>query len=144
VPTRDHDDRRAVDLKAIWAEDVAAVERLLRDGADVHAAGATGRTPLMQAAEAENLRIIDRLLEAGADVNATGDAGQTALHCAVDMAIDGAIQNDREVSAQSIVTIERLLRAGADVHARDDRGQSPADWARRDSLVLAFIQRARP
>lgn len=52
---------------------------LLKSGADVHARGEHGDTPLMEAALSADADVLKVLLKAGADVNATNKAGATAL-----------------------------------------------------------------
>ena len=50
--------------------DMAAIERLLAEGATVDAKDETGRTALMAATQKNNLSMARRLIAAGSDVNA--------------------------------------------------------------------------
>src|SRR5690242_16964819 len=65
--------------KAVYGDDVAAVERLLAKGADPKAANRYGATPLSLACINGNGRIVELLLKAGADPNETQPGGETAL-----------------------------------------------------------------
>lgn len=57
---------------AIWADDVAAVEKFLDNGADVNARGRDG-TPLQQALSAQgNSQVAELLILRGANVNPNG------------------------------------------------------------------------
>lgn len=116
-------------IDAIWREKKRKVESLLNSGADVNIAGSKGWTPLMQAAEMENLSITHLLLDKGADVNWPGDHGYTPLHIAVDISIDGTIQNGGRPGDEPTEIIELLLRNGASPLARDDDGKTALDWA---------------
>lgn len=64
--------------------EVSAIRALLRAGANVNAANASGDTPLMVAARAGRVELMDALLKGGASVEATNKAQDTALHAAVD------------------------------------------------------------
>jgi ankyrin repeat protein len=64
---------------AVRADDIRAVDRLLRDGADAKAADHYGVTPLYLACINGDAAMIKRLLDAGADPNSKDPAGETAL-----------------------------------------------------------------
>lgn len=103
---------------------VASVRFLIAAGADVNAADALGRTPLMAAAEKPSTELIKLLLEAGArtSVNAKDNEGRTALMSA---------------SQQSNVeAIKTLLEAGAGVNAKDKLG--------RTALMYGHAYKYRP
>src|SRR4051794_37121828 len=100
-------------IRAIWREDIRQVESFLDSGANVNVAGSNGQTPLMQAAEMENLGILQLLLARGADVNLPGYFGCTPLHCAVDIAIDGTIQQGGQPGDEPTEVIKFLLARGA-------------------------------
>ena len=59
--------------------DVAAINALLKAGANVNGKSLDGRTPLMHAAESGNPEAVKALLLAGADVHAKDDDGRDAL-----------------------------------------------------------------
>src|SRR5215471_1964483 len=65
--------------RAVLAADSAAVEKLLRSGANPSAATRYGVTALSIAASNGNADIIERLLKAGADAKAVLPGGQTLL-----------------------------------------------------------------
>jgi ankyrin repeat protein len=62
--------------------DLAAVERLLDQGAGVDARGQNAETPLMAAALAGQREVAEALLAQGADVQARNAGGFTPLHAA--------------------------------------------------------------
>ena len=102
---------------AVDREDIEAVARVLRAGADVNAATRFGVTPLWLAASYGNAAIIDRLLKAGADAKATNpDNGETVLMMAA---------RTGRVDAVAV-----LLDQGADVNAAERlRNQTALMWA---------------
>lgn len=57
-------------IAAASSGDVAAVSRLLRDGADVKARDASGRTALLAATQGNHVEVARLLIAAGSDVNA--------------------------------------------------------------------------
>src|SRR3954447_23002022 len=64
---------------AAYCDDVQAVKRLLREGADAKAINRYGITPLTLACTNGDAAIIEALLKAGADPNAALPGGETAL-----------------------------------------------------------------
>src|SRR4051812_47396900 len=70
-------------MQAVRSNDVAAVERLIAQGANVNELEPSGDAPLVMAAYLGHTEIVRKLLEAGADVTAV-DPGMkaTALHAA--------------------------------------------------------------
>ncbi len=77
--------------------------------------GASGLTPLHEAAWDGNTETVLELVAAGADVRARSDGDITLLHLA-------AWNGDTE-------TVQALVHAGADVHARSDGGNTPLHLA---------------
>lgn len=65
-------------ISAARSGDQRAVERLLAQGADVHARTETGATALIAAAYRNHLEVAGSLIEAGADVNAKDQTQQSA------------------------------------------------------------------
>src|SRR5205814_9027252 len=103
-------DRRALDaslLAVVRAGDLQATRLLLDRGADVNAACADGRTPLMMASisDAYPLEIVRTLIARGAEVNVRTPSGETAASLAV--VRGGAI-------------MDALVRAGATALAGPD------------------------
>src|SRR5437763_490933 len=64
---------------AVRSDDLPAVQRLLRSGANPSAANRYGVTPLSLAAANGNAAMIEALLKAGADPKANLPGGQTIL-----------------------------------------------------------------
>ena len=125
----------------------------VKAGADVHAHGESGATPLHQLVSEAQVpsqlpfpnyaepdeypiaRVIAAFVEAGADVNAVDRGGSTPLHHAV-----GRIYNRTALSARA------LLDVGAEVNARDSRGGTPLHRAagargpQTDFLVSLLVE----
>jgi len=105
--------------RAVWANDAAAVRRLLKAGASVDAANRYGVSALSLAASNGNTDILTQLLAAGADLQRADRAlpdGQTVLMLAA-----------RTGSEQSV---RLLLERGASVDARETRtGTTALTWA---------------
>lgn len=107
----------------VWRLDLCAIQRLLRSGANPNLPGRTWSSAIACAAENDATGDIVRLLVAnGADVNLQNEQGLTPLHYAVDVAIDGTIQQNRESIDWSVVDV--LLELGAEPNIRDARGQT--------------------
>jgi ankyrin repeat protein len=69
-------------LRVAKQGDIATVQALLAEGADLKAQDTFGATALMRAAEADDLAMVRALLEHGADIQAQDTFGQTALMAA--------------------------------------------------------------
>ncbi len=104
-------------VDAVKAEDVDRVDRLLRDGADVHSTQGDGATALHWAAHRDSQPAAALLVRAGADVNAGDDHGVTPLALAC---LNG-----------SLSMVELLLDAGADAALARTSGESPLMTAAR-------------
>ncbi|MCR5085396.1 MAG: ankyrin repeat domain-containing protein [Succinivibrionaceae bacterium] len=98
-----------------------ALEGLVKAGAGVNDADATGLTPLMVALlSSQGERVVERLIALGANVNLADKSGRTAL-----MAM---------AAADPRVGIARaLLKAGADPAARDAEGRTALDYLERSN-----------
>ena len=101
---------------AVRSNDLPAVERLLRGGANPNAANRYGITPLSLAAESASLHVFNALLKAGADSKAPLAGGQSLLMIA-------ARSGHTDV-------VKILLDGGADPNARETTNQETAlMWA---------------
>jgi ankyrin repeat protein len=131
---------------AAYNNDLAAVKRLLDEGADPNAANRFGVTPMHEAATVGNHEMLEAMLEAGGDANAAFGEGETVLMTAAragdaasvkallahggkpDMTESwhgqtalmwAAIENHAEV-------VQLLIDAGAEV----DRASTKHDWVK--------------
>ena len=110
-------DASASDL--LWAanrNDLAAVERLLGEGADPNLANRFGFTPMHEAAVLGNAKMLELMLEAGGDANAAFGEGETVLMTAA--------------RTGDVESVRLLLAHGADVDAFEHwHGQTALMWA---------------
>jgi ankyrin len=101
---------------AVYRDDPAMLDQLLRAGAKPDLANRVGMTPLAMAALYGSTPLVDRLLKAGADAKATGPNGESMIMYAA--------RNGRPE------TLRLLIEAGADVNARErSRGTTALMWA---------------
>ena len=119
---------------AVYRDDVAEAQRLLKAGANVKLANNYGMTPMILASEIGNPAMIKLLLDAGADANSANLDGQTALL---------AVARTGNVEAADL-----LVKAGAKVDARENfGGQTALMWAsaRRHPRMMQYpdLQRRR-
>jgi len=109
---------RPVDLDLLAAAkngDPGALERAMKDDADVDVRDDLNRTPLSYAAERGPLENLHTLIVSGADLDATDYQGRTALMFAT-----------REGNTQKV---QALLEAGADLFVEDEYGTTAGDLA---------------
>src|SRR5688500_7032165 len=114
---------------AAYRDDRAAVERLVRSGADVNAPNRYGLIPLALACANGDAAMVELLLKAGADPNGIVAGGETALMtCA---------------RAGGLEAVKLLLARGANVNAKEPkRGQTAIMWAAAEghaAVVEALI-----
>jgi serine/threonine-protein phosphatase 6 regulatory ankyrin repeat subunit B len=101
---------------ATFEGDIAAVNRLLKAGADVRKPNEYGVVPMQLAADTANTGLIAVLLKAGADPQSPNADGETALH--------------RVARSGNVAAARLLLNAGAKVDPRESfGGQTPLMWA---------------
>ena len=114
---------------AVYRDDVARVEALLKGGANAGAANDLGITPLHLAAVNGSAAIVSMLLDRGANPDAASEAGVTPLMEAA--------------RAGSLAVVRMLAARGANVNAREPaRGQTALMWAvsrRHPAIVRALI-----
>ena len=106
---------------AVMNRDVARVQALLKQHADVNAAQADGSTALHWAAYQGDALTAAALLAAGAHPNVTTDTGMTPLALACE--------------AGNAALVQALLKGGADVHQTLANGETPLMMAARTGSV---------
>lgn len=102
-------------LKAVESNDIAALRRILADGADPNFLTRYGETPLFVALNRGHEDTAMALLDAGADPGVVSNNGTTPLFWA---ARHGYLR-----------VVERLLQLGVDVHAARDGDVPPLAMA---------------
>jgi ankyrin repeat protein len=142
---------------AAYEEDLEAVVRLIRSGADVKAANRYGVTPLSLACASGNAAVVESLLKAGADPNTVLPGGETVLMTAARAgsgeAVKALLARGADVNAREkwyaqtalmwaaaeghVAAVEALLHAGADIHARSRNGFTPLLFAVREGRTGA-------
>jgi ankyrin repeat protein len=115
---------------AVYHNDVALVDRLIKAHANVNSKNDYGATPMSEAAVMGNAEVIRKLLAAHADVESPNADGQTALMV---------------IARTSNLEVARLLLShGAAVNAREQwRGQTPLMWAAAEAqpdMIKLLIQ----
>jgi uncharacterized protein len=115
---------------AVYRDDVAEADKLLRGGAVVDAANREGITPLAMASLQGNIAMIERLLKAGANAKQRGANGETMVMF--------ASRNGNPAA------VRMLVAAGADVNAKETlRGTTALMWAaerRNPEAVRALLE----
>jgi tankyrase len=110
----------------------AAIERLVKAGADIQETDKNGVTPLHHAVRFRSPVAVETLLRLGAAVNQTCKrSGSTPLHRAVTWSGAPATAGKR---AQAREIVEILLRYGADPSIKNKSGKIPADYVRDPAL----------
>jgi len=114
--------------------------RLLKAGADIHAADKNGVTALHHAVRFRNPIAVKTLIEHGANVNqACRRTGSTPLHRAVTTTGAPSTAGKRPEALQ---IIRLLLAAGADPSITNKSGRTPADYV-KDETIRSLLKTRR-
>ena len=141
--------------------DLAAVRRLVADGADIDFANAKGFTPLMAAAHWKRLHVVRFLLENGANEKLV--ERETGMNALMYACLSGSLESlelilgasgdvnatdcyARTVLMMAVATgkvdaVKLLVKAGAEINAQDEFGNTALDLAVRGGSeeVIAFL-----
>lgn len=138
-------------MKAVQANDVARVKKLIAEHADVDELDPNGDAPLVMAAYLGHDEIVRLLLDAGADVGAVDPSMHaTALHAAAyagrtgsaRLLIEGGVDINRQGPRNGYTalhdaiwenhadTARVIIDAGADLTLKSHSGETPLDFAR--------------
>lgn len=119
----------------------AAIESLLKAGADIQETDKNGVTPLHHAVRFRSPAAVETLLQHGAAVNQTCKrSGSTPLHRAV-TSTGAPSTAGKESEARQIIEI--LLRYGADPSIKNKRGKRAVDYVRDKKLRQLLIQKRK-
>ncbi|HUE85726.1 MAG TPA: ankyrin repeat domain-containing protein [Vicinamibacterales bacterium] len=151
-------------MKAVQSNDVAAVNALIAQGADVNELDPNGDAPLVMASYKGHTEIVRALLDASADVAAVDPSMKaTALHAAayagrtdaarvlIEYRIDIDKQGPRNgytalhdaIWQNHIDTAKVLIEAGAKLHLTSHEGATPLQFAKSRGRreIAALIER---
>lgn len=98
-------------IASVEKGNVEFIKKMIKNGAEINAAGTSGNTSLHLAAIRSNLQVINTLIKSGANINSRNNMGQTALHFAA------------EAGNQQIIAV--LKQCGADFLLIDKFGLTP-------------------
>jgi len=87
-----------------------------------------GRLAMERALNSDAPELLQLVITAGGDVNIDLGDGWTPMHHAMDLAIDGMIQNNRQSPyPEAMEMIRILVTNGADLAKRNREGKTPLD-----------------
>ena len=122
---------------ALKENDIAAMRKVIADGADVNLRGKNDMTAIGRAVSSGNVEMVRMLIEYGADVNVTEPPVMiTPLHwaCRADSRLKKHYTEDVRTSIVSM-----LIDHGADVNAADKDGNTPL----HEACWLGYPETAR-
>lgn len=141
-------------FNAIKEKDIAKVDYIIKNGANVNSKNDEDWTVLMEASCINSIEIIKLLIKAGADVNAYDESGWTALMEATNnknidilkvLIESGANVNFKadngwtaliNSSGKNFIEATKLLiKAGVDINAKDNNGLTALTNARTEEMV---------
>lgn len=106
--------------------------KLITTGIDINEKYGIGIRPIIAAINSGNPKVVEFVVKHGADVNI--DEGNP-LNVAIDIAIDGMIQDEKsKPSSESMAIIKTLLENRADLELVNSKGKRPVD------MILAYAQ----
>ena len=112
----------------VWRQDLFEVHRLLNASANPNLPGRTWSSAIACAGENDEVgNIVRALVAAGAKLNIRDEYGRTPLHHAVNVAIDGTIQQNLDEIDWTVVGV--FLELGADPNISDKTGKTISDVA---------------
>ena len=87
-----------------------------------------GPSAIVGALYTDEPEMLEAVILAGGDVNAELEYGGTPMHTAMELAIDGMLQNNKESPYPKALEMIRILVShGADVEKKDWEGKTPLD-----------------
>jgi len=117
------------------------IKEAIKLNVNLDEAKVNGMTPLILAVEADQPEVLELLLRSGSNPNQISENnGMTALHWAVEYAVDGMTQNNKDTPyPEPIECIRLLLKYGADKNIEDENGKSPLDYSITEEIRKEFI-----
>jgi uncharacterized protein len=151
-------------MQAVRGNDVAAVEQLIAEGANVNELEPNGDAPLVMAAYLGHAEIVRKLLEAGADVAAVDPSMKaTALHAAAyagrteaaKLLTEHGVEIDKQgprngytalhdaIWQNNVDTARVIIDAGANLSLKNHSGETPLQFAhaKRAREIAEMIER---
>ena len=102
-----------------------AASKLIQNGADINEHHGIGIRPIFAAINSGNPKIVEFVVKQGANLNI--ENGKPLME-AIDIAIDGMIQDDLpEPTRESLEIVKILIEGGADLELENENGRRPVD-----------------
>lgn len=118
-------------IPAAAAGDIERVIQLLADGADVNVRGASGNTPLMEAAYGDHPEVARMLLDKGANIALKKNDGETAIsfarhgnHKEVAEMLDQVDQLIAASGKGDLNLVKQIVDRGTSINARGEGGRT--------------------